>query len=237
MGPVLVVSRFRESMLSMQDPIARHQRALRRARAGVGRRVIAASGLSAAAAVLLPYGGLGLPDVGWTAAAAASVAAAVLSGRRLRQLERQELPVSMPRRSSAARPPAARLGRAAGALTALLARLGPTATGTATEAAGAERSLRELAARVDAVEAALTLAPAEARAGLCEARTLLLGRLDEGTQAYERLVAAAAECVAASAVGPGDAFARRRLEEATEGLRGLAAGLYEAYGISRAVGC
>jgi len=34
--------------------------------------------------------------------------------------------------------------------------------------------------------------------------------------------------VAASVGGPGDAFARRRLEEATERLHGLAAGLHEA---------
>lgn len=236
MGPGTVVSQLRESVLSWSDPIARHQRALRRARAALGRRVVAATGLTTAAVVLLPYSGLGLPDVGWTAAAAASVASAVLAGRRLRRLEREVPPPGRPRPQSIARPTVERLARAVDALTALLARLGSAGAGAAAEAADAERSLRDLAARIDAVEAALGVAPAAAGAGLHEARRLLLDRLEEGARAYERLVAAAAECVAASAVGPGEAFARRRLEEATEGLRGLAAGLHEVHAVSRGVG-
>jgi hypothetical protein len=210
------------------DPVQRHERALGRAREAVRRRSTAAAALTAATAVLLPYGGgIGLPDVGWAAVAAASAVSAGWAIRRFRQL-REYVPVpALPRRASAARPAADRLAQAVTTLRALLARLGPAAHDTATEAAGAERSLRDLAARVDAVDAALAVTPVEAHPGLQQAKTLLLARLDEGIAAYEWLVAAAAECVAATASGgPGDGSARR-LEEATDRLHGLAAGLHE----------
>jgi len=54
----------------------------------------------------------------------------------------------------------------------------------------------------------------------------------KGTVAYERLVAAAAECVAVAAGGPDDG-ARSRLQEAADRLHGLAAGLSEAQSIGR----
>ncbi|PZS27479.1 MAG: hypothetical protein DLM59_16395 [Pseudonocardiales bacterium] len=230
-----VLARVAETVGAWQDPVVRHQRALTRAREAVRRRITVAAGLTGATAILLPYGGgVGLPDAGWAAAAGASVASAVWAGRRLAELRAHVPPPARPRRLSSARPAVDRLGRAVASLQALLVRLGSAGEDTAMEAVAAERSLRELAARVDAVEGALMVSPAEAHAGLDEAQATLLGRLDEGTQAYELLVAAAAQCVAATVEGPGDAFASRRLQEATERLHGLAAGLHEVRGVGRA---
>ncbi|MEP6697938.1 MAG: hypothetical protein ABJA34_13830 [Pseudonocardiales bacterium] len=232
-----VLARVADRVGAWQDPALRHQRALIRARGVVRRRITLAAGLTGATAVLLPYGGgAGLPDVVWVAAACASAASAVWAKRRLTELRAYVPPPALPRRMSSARPAVDRLGRGVVTLRALLARLGSAAEGTASEAAAAERSLRELAARVDAVERALAVTPADAHAGLYGARAALLARLDEGTEAYELLVAAAAQCVAATAGRPGDAFTRRRLEEATERLHGLAAGLHEVRDAGRAYG-
>ncbi|MDQ6874702.1 MAG: hypothetical protein M3042_06515 [Actinomycetota bacterium] len=235
-----LVRRLGEAVVGWQDPLVRHQRAVRRAETALRHRMVAAAALAGAAAILVPYAGLGLPDVGWVAAAAGCATSAALAARRLRML-RLDVPLpALPRRSSAARPGIDRLARAAGALRGILARLGPLTGDTVTEAAAAERFLRDLAARVDAIESALPIAPAEDAAGLWEARQLLLGRLAEGTDAYERLVAVAAHCLAAGSAGPlgaaPDLFALRRLEEATDRLRGLAAGWHEVHGAARAAG-
>lgn len=226
------IQRLRESIRGWGDPTVRHERALNRARSAVRRRVIAAAGLTGATAVVIPYRGVGWVDVVWAAAATAAGASAVFAGRYLRQLQRRPPPVRVPRRTSAARPAIDRLTRAGAALPELLRRVGAVAGETAAEAAAADRSLRELAACVDSVESALQVTPPEAHAGLAQARAALLARLDEGTVAYERLVAVAAECVAVAAGGPDDG-ARSRLQEATERLHGLAAGLSEAQSIGR----
>ncbi len=232
-----MLARAVEAVSAWSDPMLRHQRALSRARDVGWHRTTLAAGLAAATAVLLPYGGgPGLPDAGWAAAAAVSAVSAVRAWRRLAELRDYVPPPAQPRLSSSVRPAVDRLSHAASTLRALLARLGSLASGTAEEAAAAELSLRELAARVDALDAALSLAPPEAHAGLREARAMLLVRLDDGAQAYEWLVAAAAECVAAGAGGPGDAFARRRLHEATDRLRGLAAGTQEVHEIGWSAG-
>lgn len=232
-----LLGRVAQTVGAWQDPTLAHQRALVRARGLLRRRITVAASLSAVTAVLLPYGGgIGLPDAGWAAAAAASAMSAVWARRRLTELREYVPPPAPPRRFSPARPAVDRLSRGAATLRALLARLGPAARDTATEAADAERSLRELAARADAVDAALAVAPFEAHAGLREAQVMLLARLDEGIRAYEWLVAAAAESVAAGAAGPGDAFSRQRLAEATERLHGLAAGLHELRDVDRAAG-
>lgn len=240
MSAAALVRRLGETVAGWQDPLVRHQRALRRAEAALRHRLVAAAALTGAAAILVPYAGLGLPDVAWAAAAAGSTASAALTFRRLRTLRLDAPPPGLPRRSSAARPGVDRLARAAWALRGIVARLGAVADDTVTEAAAAERALRDLAARVEAIESALPIAPAEAAAGLWEARQLLLGRLAEGTQAYERLVAAAAHCLAAGSAGPlgaaPDLFALRRLDEATDRLRGLAAGWHEVHGAARAAG-
>ncbi|MGB9378143.1 MAG: hypothetical protein WCB04_11590 [Mycobacteriales bacterium] len=229
-----VVQTLRDSIRGWGDPAFRHERAIARARNSLRRRFIAAAALSAATAILLPYSGISWLDVLWGAAAAGTVAAAVLAARELRRLERLPPPPRTPRRASAARAAVDRLERAGAALPPLLGHLGGVAGETASEAAVADRSLRELAASIDSIEVALQVSPAEAHAGLAEARIVLLTRLDEGTAAYERLVAAAAECVAVAAGGP-DLGARHRLQEATDRLHGLASGLDEAQSAGRAI--
>ncbi len=231
-----LVHRLRETVSAWQDPVLRYERAVRRAQDVARRRTITAAGLTGAAAILVPYSGLGLLDVGWVAASAATTTSAVLAVRRAKHLRAQIPPARPPRLSSAARPGVDRLARAARALRGVLARLGSAAADTAHEAAAAERALGDVAGQVDAIETALTVAPAETHAGLLEGRAVLLARLDEGTLAYERLVAVAAECLAANASGHADAFARRRLDEATDRLRGLAAGWHEVHSIGRTAG-
>lgn len=230
--PTQMVQLLRESIRGWGDPAVRHERAINRARAVARHRIIAAASLTGATAVLVPYSGVGWVDVLWAAAATGAGASAVLAGRYVRKLERRPPPVRVPRHASAARPAIDRLTRAGAALPELLRRLGVVAGDTAAEAAAADRSLRELAACIDSIESALQVTPPEAHAGLVEARAALLARLDEGTVAYERLVAAAAECVAVAAGGPDDG-ARSRLREATDRLHGLAAGLSEAQSIGR----
>lgn len=182
--------------------------------------------------ILVPYSGLGWLDVFWAAAAAGTGAAAVLAGRSARRLERMPAPARLPRRTSGARPAVDRLARAGAALPHLLDRLGDGVGDTGGEAAAADRSLRDLAACVDSIESALQFTPPEAHVGLVQARATLLERLDEGTLAFELLVAAAAECVAVAAAGQ-DHGARCRLQEATDRLHGLAAGLSEAQAVNR----
>lgn len=230
--PNQMVQLLRDSVRGWGDPAVRHERAIRRARANARHRTVAATALGGATVILVPYSGLGWPDVFWAAAATGVGASAVFAVRYVRQLERHPPPARVPRRASAARPAIDRLARAAAALPELLRRVDGLGSDTAAEAAAAERSLRELAACIESVESALQVTPPEAHAGLTEARAALLARLDEGTAAYERLVAAAAECVAVAAGGPDDG-ARSRLLEATDRLHGLAAGLSEAQRIGR----
>ncbi len=229
-----VLSVLRDSMRGWGDPAVRHERAISRARAAVRHRVISAAVLTGGTVILVPYSGVGMLDVFWVAAAAGTGASAVLAARHVRWLERMPPPVRTPRRTSAARPAVDRLTRAGAALPPLLRRLGPATGDTATEAAAADRSLRDLAASIDSLESAVRVAPPGAHAGLVEARAVLLARLDEGTVAYEGLVAAAAECVAVAAGSPDDG-AQIRLQDATDRLHGLAIGLGEAQGIGRPV--
>lgn len=230
--PTQMVQLLRDSVRGWGDPAVRHERAIRRARASARHRIVAAATLTGATVILVPYSGLGWLDVFWAAAATGAGASALLAGRYARRLERMPAPARLPRRTSTARPAVDRLARAGAALPVLLSRLGAASGDTAIEAAAADRSLRDLAASIDSIEAALQVTPHEAHAGLLEARAALLGRLDEGTAAFERLVAAAAECVAVAAGGPDDG-ARHRLQEATDRLHGLAAGLSEVQSIGR----
>jgi hypothetical protein len=122
----------------------------------------------------------------------------------------------------------ARLDRAAATLVGMAGRLGGgPAQGALVEAAAAERGLRDLAERAASVERALRVAPADARAALDRAHRELVRQLDDGVSAYERLVAAAAGYLAEDGrmTGPHPAIAR--LTEATDLLRGVAAGLAE----------
>jgi hypothetical protein len=129
-------------------------------------------------------------------------------------------------RASAAAPVVDRLNQATRAMPHLLDKLGPHAGDTGREAAAAHAALRRLAVRVTVVEQTLPVAPVESREALLDVRSGLVGQLDHGVRAYERLAGAAAECVAALARG-GDTLAVSRLTEAGDALRGLAAGLTE----------
>jgi len=120
---------------------------------------------------------------------------------------------------------AGRLDQASATLDGLAARLTGPGESAVLEAAVAERSLRDLADRVASVERALRLAPEDVRADLAAAHRSLREQLESGVTAYERLVAAAAAYVAEN--GRDDHAAVSRLGEATDLLRGVAAGLAE----------
>jgi hypothetical protein len=229
--------------------------------------------ISAAAAgatsVLVPYAGIGLPDVGWVAFTTGAITLTVFRWRAYVGARAEPVPDPAPPAltglrafpfsgaagplspaiaaigraagwalsttripsSSAVREPARRLDRASRALHPLLPRLGPDVGDPGRDVQDAERVLRDLVGRVVAVEGTFKVLPPESAGPLVEARDGLVRRLDEGVQAYERLVGAAAECVAAqTATDTADGthmLAIRRLEEAAETLSGLAAGLTE----------
>jgi hypothetical protein len=121
-----------------------------------------------------------------------------------------------------------RLDRASATLRNLATRLGEHGDPAVLEATVAEGSLRDLAHRVAAVERALKFAPDDTRPALKEAHSELVRQLDEGVTAYERLVAAAAGYVAEDGRGAGASHPTvSRLTEASDLLRGIAAGLAE----------
>ncbi|ASW54098.1 hypothetical protein [Plantactinospora sp. KBS50] len=130
-------------------------------------------------------------------------------------------------RGSAAAGPWLRLDRAAQALSGLADRLDAAAHEILAEAAVAEGSLRDLARRVAEIERAVKIAPEESRESLAAAHARLLGQLDGGVSAYERLVVAAAGYVAEDANPVGDHPSVSRLTEASDFLHGVAAGLAE----------
>jgi hypothetical protein len=214
-----------------------------------------------AAAVLLPYHGLGLADAFWAAAAGGSIAMAglrwtdtrrfaalpapppldpVLAAERSRRgLEAfvRRLPAGegvldevrrrrdrVRLRGTAVTSAWQRLDRAAATLSALAGRLGGPAAPAIAEAAVAERTLRDLAERAASVERAVRLAPDEA---LTHAHAELVTQLEDGVAAYEQLVAAAACYVAEEGRPMAGNAAVGRLREATDLLRGIAAGLSE----------
>jgi hypothetical protein len=118
-----------------------------------------------------------------------------------------------------------RLERAATALSGLAGRLsGGPAESAVLEAAVAERTLRDLAERAAQVERAIRLAPDPT---LTASHAALVTHLDDGVVAYERLVAAAAGYVAEDGRPAMEPTAIGRLREATDLLRGIAAGLSE----------
>ncbi len=129
-------------------------------------------------------------------------------------------------RDSAAAAAWQRLDRASRAMPALAERLPGSAADSAVEALAVEAVLNDLAHRVVDVERGLAAAPQDSRAPLADARDALVEQLTEGVDAYERLVVAAAECVAEGARGV-DNSAATRLTEATDRLVGLANALGE----------
>jgi hypothetical protein len=208
---------------------------------------VRAAALAAAAAVALPYHGLGLPDLAWAAGAAGAVTASVLRWREDRALRALPVPprtalvpaevrsstwqlagqvvARLGARGSTAAPLLRRLDVATRAMALVVTRVGPGAEETQGEALQAEQALRATAGRLVAVERAAAVAPVDVRGRLDEGASALRAGLVDGIAAYERLVAAAGECVAADCAG--DFLLTRRLADATDKLRGLAAGLVE----------
>jgi hypothetical protein len=143
----------------------------------------------------------------------------------LREVRRQRSRLTL--RGTAAAEPCARLDRAASTLAAFAPRLPELGAPALSEALAAERSLRDLAYRLAGVEKTMRLAPEDARDGLAAAHAELARQLQAGVTAYERLVAAAAECVAAERPGAATAETTSRLTDAGDLLQGLSAALAE----------
>ncbi|GFJ88897.1 hypothetical protein Prum_025390 [Phytohabitans rumicis] len=135
-------------------------------------------------------------------------------------------------RGSVAAGPWTRLDRAAATLSGLAGRLTGPGEPALLEAAVAEQSLRDLAHRVASVEKALRFAPSDTRPALEDARANLVEQLEGGVAAYERLVAAAASYVAEDGRMVTEHPAVSRLTEASDLLRGVAAGLAELRDLS-----
>lgn len=134
-------------------------------------------------------------------------------------------------RGTSAAEPWARLDRAALTFAGMRSRLTGLAEPAVDEAAAADGSLRDLAARVANVERAMRLASPEARPPLAEAHAALVAQLESGVAAYERLVVAAAGYVAENARPDGEHPAAARLTEATDLLHGVASALAELRGV------
>jgi hypothetical protein len=246
------------------DARTKHLRRLRHLHRSARGWSIRAGVLTGAAAVLVPYAGLGLPDAFWAAGAGGSIAVTVWRWVDLRAFAAQPVPPApdpamaagqtrerllaavsrvpgartaieeydrqrarVRLRGLAVAEPWRRLDRAALTLSGLAGRLNGSAGSAVQEATAAERSLRELAERAACVEKALVLAPDDAREPLAEAHAALVAHLDEGVTAYERLVAAAAGYIAEDGRASAPQSAAGRLTEATDLLRGIAAGLSE----------
>lgn len=237
-------------------------RRLARARRAARWWTLLGAGFGGAAAVLIPYAGLGAPDAIWAAAAGGSIVMAVFRWHDLRALSRLPMPPeesaatgsplgAAVRMAVAANPVAKaavdevgrragrrrfrgsaaaaawdRLDTASSTLAELDGRLGEQVGDAMAEAAVGEKSLRDLAGRVVTAERALRFAHADTRAPLEQARTMLLVRLEDGVVTYERLVAAAASCVAHDG-GSNDPIAALRLRDAADKMAGFAAALAE----------
>jgi hypothetical protein len=242
------------------DDRAKHFKRLRRLRRSARGWTVRAGLLTGAAAVLIPYHGLGLLDAFWAAAAGGSIVMAGLRMAEAKAFAALPAPPEQPAllgygggRSVEAvirRLPAGqnvldelrrqrdrarlrgtavvaawqRLDRASATLVGLAGRMGGPAEPALQEAAAAERTLRELAERAASVERAVLLAPDET---LTRSHAALVAQLEEGVTAYERLVVAAAGYVAEDGRTALENPAISRLREATDLLRGIAAGLSE----------
>ena len=159
-------------------------------------------------------------DVGLGAVALLAGAAAVRAGRRLAGLRRQPPPPprsARPPKDSPARAPLDRLAAQEQTLHVLPGHLGEAAAEPRRVAASTAAGLRDLGARLTAVHRAHRVS-----GGLHDAVEALRRQLDAGIAAYDTLVVAAADAVAADA---GLRTPAPSLQEATDTLAGLAAGL------------
>lgn len=222
------------------DPAARAERKRRRARRSLGYRTLTTLGLAYVCSRVGVDPGLELGELFWATASGFAGLGAIEAGRRVWHIERAPAPVrvarppALPPPSSRARRPLERLDSRETALGELLTVLGAAAGDAWAEASGAARALRALAGRMVVLERTRAKVPPEAVPGLDTALGVLRQRLEEGVSAYDRLVSAAADAVAAGADGQGHEEASvRRLEEAADSLAGLARGLREVSAIRR----
>ncbi|GIF36129.1 hypothetical protein BC793_103123 [Actinoplanes xinjiangensis] len=208
------------------DERARYFRRLKRLRGSARRWSVLGGGLTAAAAVLTPYAGIGPGDAGWAAAAGASAVLAVWRWKDHRELAATPAPPpALPEdklskalqrfpagqtvlrevrrqrsryalRGSAIADAWDRLDRASQAMVGLAGRLTGAGETAMLEAATAEQWLRDLGQRVASVERAIPVAQPGQREALTESHAGLADQFAEGVAAYEQLVAAAASYVA-----------------------------------------
>lgn len=239
------------------DERGKYFRRLKRLRGSARRWSVLGGGLTAAAAVLVPYSGIGLADAAWAAGAGASVVLARWRWRDYRELESQPAPAQTlpgPRfaaalertevgrtvlnevrrqknryalRGSVIAQAWDRLDRASATMAGLAGRLDGAGETAALEAATAEQWLRDLGQRVASVERAIPLGQPAQR--LEQSHAGLAEQFVEGVEAFEDLVAAAASYVAEDGHPVADARhpAYFGLVEAAERLRGIADGLAE----------
>ncbi|GIF02838.1 phage shock envelope stress response protein PspM [Actinoplanes siamensis] len=208
------------------DERGKYFRRLKRLRGAARRWSVLGGGLTAAAAVLVPYSGIGIADAAWAAGAGASVVLARWRWRDYRELEAQPAPepsLPGPRitaalersqvgrtvlhevrrhknryalRGSAIADAWDRLDRTSATMIALAGRLTGAGETAALEAATAEQWLRDLGQRVASVERAIPLGQPAQRSALEQSHAALAEQFTEGVTAYEELVAAAAGYVA-----------------------------------------
>ena len=208
------------------DERAKHFRRLKRLRGAARRWSVLGGGLTAAAAVLTPYAGIGLADAAWAAAAGGSAVLAWWRWSDHRELAATPAPApSLPEdrltkalerfptgqavvrevrrqrnryalRGSAIADAWDRLERASTAMAGLAGRLTGSGEAALLEAATAEKWLRDLGQRVASVEKAMPFGPAVRTEPLAESHAGLTEQFVEGVKAYEDLVVAAASYVA-----------------------------------------
>lgn len=220
--------------LRLLDPSARAERRRRRARRKVSFRLLLTVGLAWVTTHVGVDPGIEFGEVFWGLAGTSAAVGTVGAAHRLWRTERAPRrvqtpkPPALPPSGSAAHLPLVRLEAREQALSELLGVLGPLAGDAWSEARSAAAALRRLADQILVLESARRGVPVDAGPGLDAALAALQLRLGEGVSAYDLLVGAAADAVAATAGGhPADAMAVRRLEEAADSLVGLARGLRE----------
>ncbi|WP_430783846.1 phage shock envelope stress response protein PspM [Actinoplanes sp. G11-F43] len=208
------------------DERARYFRRLKRLRGSARRWSVLGGGLTAAAAVLTPYAGIGLADAAWAAGAGASAVLAWWRWSDLRELAATPAPPpAIPQdkltqalqrfpagqtvlrevrrqrdryqlRGSAIADGWERLDRASTTMTGLAGRLTGSGEAALLEAASAEQWLRDLGQRAASVERAIPMSGPGKRDTLSESHAGLTEQFIEGVGAYEELVVAAASYVA-----------------------------------------
>jgi hypothetical protein len=236
------------------DDRSRYFRRLKRLRGSARRWSVLGGGLTAAAAVLTPYAGIGIADAAWAAGAGASAVLAwwrwtdhrelaatpapppvipqpgvtkALGRTVLQEVRRQKNRYAL--RGSVIAEAWDRLDRASLTMSGLAGRLSGEGETALLEAATAEGWLRDLGQRAASVERAIPLGKESQRDALVRSHATLAEQFVDGVGAYEDLVAAAASYVAEDGHPVADSRhpAYFSLIEAADRLRGFAEGLAE----------